>query len=92
MVLTLRACSSRTTVYGRDNTMGCLDYSNCRTVNLPQSGITLSVPMTRTCRLPDRGIDQTGIAPDVRIPLPLPNELTDNVDEWTQWVAADLEK
>ena len=92
MVLTLRACSSRTTVYGRDNTMGCLDYSNCRTVNLPQSGITLSVPMTRTCRLPDRGIDQTGIAPDVRIPLPLPNELTGNVDEWTQWVAADLEK
>ena len=92
MVLTLRACSSRTTVYGRDHTMGCLDYSNCRTVNLPQSCITLSVPMTRSYRLPDRGIDPTGIAPDVRIPLPLPDVLTDNVDEWTKWVAADLEK
>lgn len=91
MVLTLRACSGRTTVYGRDNTMGCLDYSNCRTVNLPQSGITLSVPMTRSCRLPERGIDSTGIAPDVRIPLPLPTILTDNVDEWTEWVAAELE-
>ena len=24
--------------------------------------------------------------------LPLPDVLTDNVDEWTKWVAADLEK
>ena len=48
--------------------------------------------MTRSYRLPDRGIDPTGIAPDVRIPLPLPDVLTDNVDEWTKWVAADLEK
>ena len=39
-----------------------------------------------------KGIDPTGIAPDVRIPLPLPDVLTDNVDEWTKWVAADLEK
>lgn len=92
MVLTLRACSGRTVVYGRDNTMGCQDFSNCRTVNLPQSGITLSVPMTRSYRLPNRGIDSTGIAPDVRIPLPLPRVLYDNVDEWTEWVAADLEK
>lgn len=48
--------------------------------------------MTRSCRLPDKGIDQTGIAPDVRIPLPLPETLTDNVDTWTLWVAKELEK
>ena len=34
-----------------------------------------------------KGIDPTGIAPDVRIPLPLPDVLTDNVDEWTKWVS-----
>ena len=92
MVLNLRSCSQRTTIYGQDNTKGCLDYSNCRGVNLPQSGITLYIPMTRSCRLPDNGVDQTGIAPDVRIPLPLPETLTDNMDEWTQWVAKELEK
>lgn len=92
MVLNLRSCSQRTTIYGQDNTKGCLDYSNCRGVNLPQSGITLYIPMTRSCRLPDKGIDQTGIAPDVRIPLPLPETLTDNVDTWTLWVAKELEK
>lgn len=92
MVLNLRSCSQRTTIYGRDNTKGCLDYSNCRGVNLPQSGITLYIPMTRSCRLPDNGVDRTGIAPDVRIPLPLPETLTDNVDTWTLWVAKELEK
>ena len=92
MVLKLRACSGRTVVYGRDNTLGCLDYSNCRTVNLPHSCITLSVPMTRSYRLPDHGIDRTGIAPDTRIPLPLPETLTDNIDEWSQWVAGELER
>lgn len=89
-VLDLRACSARTKIYGRDNTLGCLDFSNCIPVNLPFSGVTLSVPVTRSMRLPERGIDATGIAPDVRIALPLPRTLTDNVDAWVQWVAADL--
>lgn len=91
MLLDIRACSSRTTIYGQDNTLGCLDFSNTRPVNLPHCRNTLYVPMTRSCRLPDRGIDQTGIAPDVRITLPPPGTLTDNIDEWTLWVAHDLE-
>lgn len=47
--------------------------------------------MTRSCRVAGgKGIDAAGIAPDVRIPLPLPEELTDNVDTWVCWVADDL--
>lgn len=89
-VLDVRACSSRTKIFGRDNTLGCLDFSNCMYVELPCGGITLSVPITRSKRLPDRGIDKTGIAPDVRIPLPLPDTLSDNVDAWVRWVAEEL--
>jgi len=37
-------------------------------------------------------VDPTGIAPDVRIPLPYPKRLTDNIDEWVLWVAKDLKR
>ena len=50
------------------------------------------MPMSRAFGLPETGIDATGIAPDVRIDLPLPAKLTDNVDEWVIWVAEQLEK
>ena len=94
MLLDIRATSKRTTIYGRDNSMGCIDFSNVRpaAATLSWSKAELNVPMTRSLRVPDRGIDETGIAPDVRIPLPLPKSLTDNVDEWVEWVANDLEK
>jgi hypothetical protein len=32
----------------------------------------------------------TGISPDVRITLPYPKQLIDNIDEWVLWVAEDL--
>ena len=48
--------------------------------------------MSREIGLPETAIDPTGIAPDVRIELPLPKTLTDNVDEWVTWVAEHLEK
>lgn len=89
-VLDVRACSSRTKIFGRDNTLGCLDFSNCMYMDLPFSRITLSVPITRSKRLPERGIDRTGIAPDVRIPLPLPDSLTTHVDAWVRWVSEQL--
>ncbi len=91
-VLDVMASSTRTTVYGKDNTMGALDFSFLRAVNLPYSTITVAIPMTRSLRLPDRGIDKTGIAPQVRITLPLPDELSDNIDSWVLWVAGELEK
>ena len=92
MVRSIKATSSRTTVYGRDNTLGCLDFSNCYEAEMPNCHIRFTCPMTRTIGLPDTGIDNTGIAPDVRISLPLPARLTDNIDEWTIWVAEQLEK
>lgn len=92
LVLEVRASSRRTTVYGQDNTLGCLDFSNCEILYFPQDPTRwMMLPTTRSCRVPEgRGIDSAGIAPDVRIPLPLPEVLADNVDTWTLWVAEDM--
>ena len=92
MLLDIRGCSTRTKIYGKGNTLGCLDYSNIRRSDLKGSKITTWIPMTRSSRLPDEGIDETGIAPDVRISLPLPKVLSDNVDEWGLWIAEDMKK
>ena len=92
LVLEVRACSRRTTVYGQDNTLGCLDFSNCEILWFPRDTTRwMMLPTTRSCRVAGgRGIDAEGIAPDVRIPLPLPAVLTDNVDAWVLWTAEDL--
>lgn len=94
LVLEIKACSRRTTVYGQDNTLGCLDYSNCEILYFPRDTARwMIVPVTRSKRIPaGRGIDREGIAPDVRIPLPLPATLADNVDPWVEWVAGELKK
>ena len=94
MLLELKATSYRTTIYGQDNTLGCIDFSNTRpAAQLPNCNAMLFIPMTRSIRIANGNcIDETGIKPDVSIQLPLPNKLTDNVDEWTVWVAHDLEK
>ena len=92
MVLEIQASSKRTTVYGQENTYGLLDISNCTEVELPYSKHFILIPVTVSHRLPDRGIDKTGIAPDVRLDTPYPSELTDNVDEWVLWIAQDLKK
>lgn len=92
LTLEVRACSSRTTVYGQDNTLGCLDYSNCEILYFPgDTARWMTIPVTRSLRVAaGRGIDAEGIAPDVRIPLPLPARLTDNADEWVLWAAETL--
>lgn len=87
-----KKCSYRTTIYGRDNTIGCLDFANVCFIQLPNCKISIKLPMSRALGLPESAIDPTGIAPDVRIDLPLPARLTDNIDEWTIWVAEQLEK
>ena len=91
MLLEIMATSYRTTVYGRDNTEGCLDFSNVSYVQFKHFDHVFSVPTSRRIGLPETGIDDTGIAPDVRIPLPLPAKLTDNIDEWVFWVVNQLE-
>lgn len=92
LVLEVRACSGRTTIYGKDNTLGCLDYSNCEILRFPQdTSRWMLLPTTRSCRVAAGcGIDRDGIAPDVRIPLPLPDSLTTHVDAWVHWVAKKL--
>ena len=92
IVRLVKCCSSRTTVYGKDNTLGALDFANLSCIVLPHCQLSLHVPMSRTIGLPENSIDKNGIAPDVRIDLPLPAKLTDNVDEWVIWVAEQLEK
>ena len=92
MVEGIKASSNRVTVYGRDNTLGCLDYSNVAILRLKHSDVGFQMPMSRTYNIAEYGIDATGIAPDVRIDLPLPAKLTDNIDEWVIWVADQLEK
>ena len=94
MLLELKATSHRTTIYGQDNTLGCIDFSNTRpAAQLPNCKAMLYIPMTRSVRIAKGiSIDETGIKPDVRIKLPLPKNLTDIIDEWTVWVAHDLEK
>ena len=94
MLIELKATSQRTTFYGHDNTRGCIDFSNVRpAAELPNCKAMLAIPTTRSLRVAKgTGIDDTGIAPDVCITLPLPTKLTDNVDEWTIWIAQELEK
>ncbi len=92
MVINVKACSNRTTVYGRDNTVGALDFANLSNIELPNSALSLHVPMSRSMALPETSVDKNGIAPDVCIDLPLPARLTDNIDEWTIWVAEQLEQ
>ena len=88
----VRARSHKTTIYGRDNTLGAIDFANLSSLKLPNCNLTLHVPMSRSAGLPETSTDMTGIAPDVRIDLPLPKRLTDNVDEWVIWIAEQLEK
>ena len=92
LVRDISRCSNRTAIYGRDNTSGCNDFGNLSDVQLPNCRLWLNVPISRTVGLPENSIDKNGIAPDVRIPLPLPARLTDNIDEWVIWVAEQLEK
>lgn len=92
MVLNIKACSDRVTVYGHDNTFGCLDFSNVSSIHMPNCGLRFGVPVSRMVGLPANSVDKNGIAPDVRINLPLPATLTDNIDDWTLWVASQLEK
>ncbi|WP_353334267.1 S41 family peptidase [Bacteroides sedimenti] len=89
-VLISKACSNKVTVYGKDNTMGVLDFSNVMSVNLPNSKMTLYYPISRSKRLPDRGIDETGIAPDVRITLPDPKKLGTEIDPWMIWISENM--
>lgn len=92
-LLEIKASNERTRIYGKDNTSGCVDSGNCIYYHPSNKLLSICYP---TCYSPryEKGtcIDPTGIAPDIRIPLPYPDTLTDNIDEWVIWVAGDLKK
>ncbi len=92
-VLNTRLASLRTTIYGRDNTMGCIDTGNCRVYESARKPLIIQYPTTYSTRY-EKGttVDLIGIIPDVRITLLYPKHLTDNIDEWVLWVADDLKK
>lgn len=89
-----KACSNRVTIYGKDNTLGAIDYSNLMPFDLPCSSISCYIPTSRTIGIGSNnsGIDGIGLAPDIRITLPYPTELSDNIDSWIYWVKGQLEQ
>lgn len=58
--------SKKVTLFGQP-TAGILDYANVRLFLLPSGRCFLSIPTTRSRRLPNDPIDNIGIAADVRI-------------------------
>lgn len=90
LILALQSVSDRVVLYGREPTLGCVDYVNPRPFAIPSRDMVVNIPTTRSARLPEHPIDPTGITPEVIIPLPLPETLTDPIDTWSRWVAADL--
>lgn len=93
LILT-KACSNRTTIYGKDNTLGAIDYSNVMPFELPCSTISCHIPTSRTVGITASapGYDGIGIAPDQRIPLPYPPEISANIDPWINWVSTKMKQ
>lgn len=92
--LYVKGVSSRTKVYGKERTFGADLTGNVYYTIFPNADIYLTYP---TCIKQKEFLEHhvfgaNGIAPDVRITLPYPKRLTDNIDEWVLWVADDLKK
>lgn len=92
LILILKRVSDRVVIFGKDSTLGCLDYTNFVPFPLPKSNYQFKIPLTCTLGLPETGIDATGIVPDVMIDCEYPTSLTDNVDAWVLWVASWLKE
>ena len=92
LILILKRVSDRVVIFGKDPTIGCLDYANSAPFKLSKSNYLLDIPLTCTLGLPETGIDATGIVPDVMIDCEYPTSLTDNVDAWVLWVASWLKE
>ena len=81
----------RAKVYGKERTMGCEQSGNCIPIRLPNSNIELNCPMTVPDTFEVACKDRNpGYKPDVIIPLPYPEQLTDNIDSWVLWVAKKM--
>lgn len=75
-------------IFGNENTSGANLTGNVAPFQLPHSGITCYYPVCVDETFAEHvKTRQLGIKPDVRIPLPLPASLTDQIDSWVEWVA-----
>lgn len=83
--------SKKVTLFGSESTAGTLDYSNTVPHTLPSDMYELCMPMTRSLRLPENPIDNTGIVPDVKIPYPARKDLYDRVDDQVYFTMYYLE-
>lgn len=71
--------SKKVTLFGNENTLGCIDLSNVYKITSPQKWFDLFIPTTRTCRWPEKVIDGYGIAPQVAIPFPYYRQERDHI-------------
>lgn len=79
----------RYTIYGKENSAGAAETGNLFPFHLPNSRIQVFYPTTVSSVFLKDGQQNgaAGIAPDVRIELPYPDTLTDNVDSWVLDIA-----
>lgn len=81
----------RAKVYGKEPTYGCEQSGNCNAITLPYINCTLTYPMTVDGTFEEACKERNpGLKPDVIIPLPYPEQLTDNIDSWVLWVAKKM--
>ncbi|MGB6230590.1 MAG: S41 family peptidase [Litorimonas sp.] len=73
------------TLFGHDNSAGVLDFSNMISTPLPSGRFDLRWATSRSLRLPENGIDDGGIAPDVRFG----DEVDDPVMAANDWLKAN---
>ena len=93
LLIDVKSVAPDVKLYGRDNSLGCIDFSNVVATPLPGSPNDMHMPGTVSNRVLDgQLIDGHGIEPDVRIPLPLPDTLSNNIDTWVLWVAEQMGK
>jgi len=78
--------SEKVTLFGSENTAGIKDYSNAVFEKFPSGKYKLKHPWTRSRRLPENPIDDTGIAPEITIPLKPKKQLYDRLDSWAYFV------
>ena len=83
--------SSKSIIFGT-RTLGVLDYSNVVPEKLLTKGLKIRYPMTRSTRLPEQPIDNIGIAPDIKINLPIYLNTKSEIDDWIIFVNDYLKK
>lgn len=81
----LYAKQSRKVKLFGDNTSGSIDYSNLRYLELIEDSLYVSIPMTRSLRLPENRIDECGIQPDFYIKKSGDNAINEVIEIMNKW-------